>query len=707
MDAAFALSSSRVAGKTLLSPSLKVNVQVSRHRAQRSREYDNWLANVSVPAAAALLASSHRERRRHACRAVQDILGTELPEETKPVEVEDAAEQLLRQFAEDDKKMQEAQSQEHSVMPDVGDSVDSIPLSRGADILADYEKKQEPKEPAIAVEIREDLVVVRTGFGLYIQDKPGKWVEFEDGARGILVCIKEDIAVIALSEGEVLEGETVKRTSKVLRMRYGKSLRGRILNVVGDPIDDLPWPDEFLPEAPVFQDEKPIYTRSATYRGLVTGVMGVDSMVPIGRGQTMLFQGTDREKDKKYLWPDLMSTKVQDGQEQKDWLNVCVCNSMRHAEELRSELQARGVWEHCAIFVPVTEKYGEAMIAMHAAMSFCEMACDAEDTEATVVGDFESMFEVFNTIQMVAGKERAAKGVLCDPKEEKYVQMNGTIISESICERRRFWFAIVSRANNSKSRGSVTLLPWMWEQPGGFDYRKWTAFQKKLEQIEAIPRITDETREKLLVKVKEQASKDGIYFESGVADESALLPQGNGVPNWEIEEMKSISDGHVMLRPPPDPEEWSWSIDLYRSLPRLGTDALHAALISVDAAALRLRMLQGKDRANLLHETRGPPMLNDTRGGLELEFGELLLQQPSKANLSIAEEVARIVIVSDPLNKRLRGPDGKPSRKNLEELTQELLDSKAGRDMQEEVQLAGIVTSYTLEKITEVVATWR
>ena len=49
--------------------------------------------------------------------------------------------------------------------------------------------------------------------------------------------------------------------------------------------------------------------RSSQYRALVTGVQGIDFDVPIGRGQTMLFQGSDPVEDRRQLWPDLLMSR--------------------------------------------------------------------------------------------------------------------------------------------------------------------------------------------------------------------------------------------------------------------------------------------------------------------------------------------------------------------------------------------------------------
>eukprot|EP00913_Durusdinium_trenchii_P030681 g28735.t1 len=360
--------------------------------------------------------------------------------------------------------------------------------------------------------------------------------------------------------------------------------------------------------------------RSAQYRALFTGVQGIDFDVPIGRGQTMLFQGSDPEKDRKYLWPDLLASRPIMGTQKDLFVNerrpgetvasVVVCRTLDEAEAMKSDLQARDCWENCTIYVPISDDPASRMIACNAAMTLAEYFGE-EGGEGVMLCDFEAMHDVWNILAEMAGQERSARGLIVDPKdshascwfqfqyqEEQWVQMQGTVIRESIAERRKFWFRMTNRAINEAGKGSATLLGWLWEQDGSLQYRQQKMYEMKLEQIAEITRISDEIREKLVAKVKADAAADGINLELE-PDESALIPNPEipGVPNWEIEELKSISDGHIILKPPEDSRhEWEWRIDPYRSLARLGTDALHPALISVDAAKLRLKMMQGRDR---------------------------------------------------------------------------------------------------------------
>jgi len=226
-------------------------------------------------------------------------------------------------------------------------------------------------------------------------------------------------------------------------------------------------------------------------------------------------------------------------------------------------------------------------------MAFCEQIC-AEGGEAAVIMDLEPMHRVWNMLASAAGEERDADALgLADP-EETWTEMDGTILTESISERRKFWFALISRAVNSNSEagGSVSILAWLWEKQGGFGHRRFKAIEKKIEEIMKISRISDTTKEKMVAKVRDDARKEGLsILEDGSIQE---MPEPSmdtpGVPNWEIEELKSITDGHILFVKP-DEGEWRWKMDPYRSLPRLGMDALHPALCSVDAHKIRLKMM--------------------------------------------------------------------------------------------------------------------
>jgi hypothetical protein len=286
--------------------------------------------------------------------------------------------------------------------------------------------------------------------------------------------------------------------------------------------------------------------------------------------------------------------------------------------------------------------------------------------------------------------------------------MDGTILTESIAERRKFWFALISRAvnSNSEAAGSVSLLAWLWEQQGSFGHRRVKALEKKMEDIMKIPRISDAIKEKMVTKVKDEARQDGLtILEDGSIQEIAEPALDTpGVPNWEIEELKSITDGHILLRKP-EVGDWRWIMDPYKSLPRLGMDALHPALCSVDSHKIRLKMMQGQDRATMLHDTLGCEETLDNKARLEMRFINLILEQPAGQPRSVAEQVARLVVVANPNCKPLKRPDS-CNIKTLDELASQLLASKAGQCATADIKQTEVVSDESQSLMLEETDAW-
>jgi len=437
-----------------------------------------------------------------------------------------------------------------------------------------------------------------------------------------------------------------------------------------------------------FADYKGMEERTNQYRTFFTGVLGVDFSVPVGRGQTMLVQGTDPKQDKTQLWPDLLAARKGPGAPKGPLANICVCRTMEEAERLRATLERQGSWERSVIIVADAPGDGAGTVAMNGAMALAEKVQD-QSGEAMVLMDLEPMSRVWTALATAAGEERRAKGIMVSVDE--WTELEGTVLKESIAERRKFWFALISRAANALGAGSVTILAWLWEQEGGLISRQQKLYKMRIQAVKDLPRINDATREKMIYRIEKEASEAGCPVEEDRPEPDLSVP---GVPNWEIEELKSITDGHVLLRPPSSEGAWSWHVDAYRSLARIGTDALHPALISVEAHKLRLKMLQGRDRANILGDTRGAFGTLDKKDSLELKFMELILEQPAGAPLTIEQEIMRLALVSNPNCKPLRAPGG-CNAENLDDLANQLLKCVAGGAVRRELETTFVVTEET------------
>ena len=132
----------------------------------------------------------------------------------------------------------------------------------------------------------------------------GELLEFEDGSFGMAQNLEENSVSIVLfgSDENIGEGQTVKRTGKVVSVPVGDAMIGRVVNALGQPIDGA---GPILTEEyrPIESPAPGICERQSVFEPLQTGIKAIDSMVPIGRGQRELIIG-DRQTGKTTLATD-------------------------------------------------------------------------------------------------------------------------------------------------------------------------------------------------------------------------------------------------------------------------------------------------------------------------------------------------------------------------------------------------------------------
>jgi F-type H+-transporting ATPase subunit alpha len=120
----------------------------------------------------------------------------------------------------------------------------------------------------------------------------GEMLEFANGAHGLAFNLEESsIGAVILGEYENLrEGDTVKRTGRVLQVPVGEALVGRVVNPLGNPLDDK-GPVHAESFRPLESTAPGIADRQSVCEPLQTGIKAIDSMIPIGRGQRELIIG--------------------------------------------------------------------------------------------------------------------------------------------------------------------------------------------------------------------------------------------------------------------------------------------------------------------------------------------------------------------------------------------------------------------------------
>src|SRR5437899_595226 len=126
----------------------------------------------------------------------------------------------------------------------------------------------------------------------------GELIEFPHNVAGLAMNLDEDqVGAVLLGDyTEIKEGDTVKRTGKIMSVPVGEAMIGRVVNALGQPIDDK-GPintDKFLP---VERLAPGVIDRQSVREPMATGIKAIDTMIPIGRGQRELLIG-DRQTGK-------------------------------------------------------------------------------------------------------------------------------------------------------------------------------------------------------------------------------------------------------------------------------------------------------------------------------------------------------------------------------------------------------------------------
>ena len=132
----------------------------------------------------------------------------------------------------------------------------------------------------------------------------GELVEFPNGAYGMAQNLEENsVSIVMLGSDEgVREGDTVRRTGRVVSVPVGEALIGRVVDALGQPIDGR-GPIDAKKYAPIESPAPGILKRKSVSVPLQTGIKAIDSMIPIGRGQRELIIG-DRQTGKTAIAVD-------------------------------------------------------------------------------------------------------------------------------------------------------------------------------------------------------------------------------------------------------------------------------------------------------------------------------------------------------------------------------------------------------------------
>ena len=171
-------------------------------------------------------------------------------------------------------------------------------------------------------------------------------LEFPTGVYGMAQNLEENsVSIVMLGPDEgIKEGDTVKRTGRVVSVPVGEKLLGRVVNALGQPIDEQ-GPIEAAEYAPVESPAPGILVRKSVDTPLQTGIKAIDAMIPIGRGQRELIIG-DRQTGKTTIAIDTIIN-----QKGKDVICIYVAIGQKQSTvaQLVGTLQEAGAMDYTIV----------------------------------------------------------------------------------------------------------------------------------------------------------------------------------------------------------------------------------------------------------------------------------------------------------------------------------------------------------------------
>src|SRR5919107_1652530 len=228
---------------------------------------------------------------------------------------------------------------------------------------------------------REEVgVVADAGDGIaHVEGLPStmanELLQFEDGTLGVALNLDvREIGTVVLGEfAGIEEGQSVKRTGRVLSVPVGDAYLGRVVDALGNPIDDRgPIENEGFRELELQAPN--VMSRQPVKQPLQTGIKAIDAMTPIGRGQRQLIIG-DRKTGKTTVALDTIinqraNWQSGDPQKQVRCIYVAIGQKATTIASIRGTLEEQGALEYTTIVAsPASDPAGFKYIAPYTGSS--------------------------------------------------------------------------------------------------------------------------------------------------------------------------------------------------------------------------------------------------------------------------------------------------------------------------------------------------
>ncbi len=216
--------------------------------------------------------------------------------------------------------------------------------------IENFDSNAELKEVGTVVEVKDGIARI---YGLEA-GKSGELVEFSGGLKGMILNLESDnVGVVIFGDDrDVKEGDTVNRTGEIVQVPVGKELLGRVVDGLGNPIDGK-GPINAKEKRLVETKAPGIIKRKSVHEPVQTGIVGVDALIPIGRGQRELIIG-DRQTGKTAIVIDTMINQkainvLKDESKKLYCIYVCIGQKRSTVARVVKKLEETGALEYSIV----------------------------------------------------------------------------------------------------------------------------------------------------------------------------------------------------------------------------------------------------------------------------------------------------------------------------------------------------------------------
>ena len=292
-----------------------------------------------------------------------------------------------------------------------------------------------------------EVIVFDEQGGKHLKDALGH----ESKLFGLILNLEEDSvrAAVLGDTARVREGTIVSSTGQILSVPSGDELLGRVVNALGSPVDDKgPFKNPTM--MPVEREAAGVIYRKSVSVPLATGIVAIDAMIPIGRGQRELIIG-DRGTGKTTIAIDTILTQKNEPEEKRP---ICIYVAIGQKESktarIKQELMEKGAMEYTIIVdAPASAPAALQFLAPFAGVAIGEFFMDRGQDVLIIYDDLSKQAVAYRQLSLLL---RRPPGREAYPGDIFYLHSR---LLERAC-----------RLSEEKGGGSITALPIIETQEG-------------------------------------------------------------------------------------------------------------------------------------------------------------------------------------------------------------------------------------------------